>query len=378
MSIQENINTFRTALKRDISRISKIGTWESLSDAAVFISIVIFVVSIALDSLFYVAFCIILHFPIFISPVKASQPQFFLGLTVILHVFLNTFSLTYASVRLYDQIISKPVKSLVMRMRNINRGEMTDYLLSGKLTKPFSSSNDDETWIDMVQGYVDTAASEKFLDELTGCFNRKYFSQVLDGHMKTLSMVNKNSANTPKTYSTDLYAVFLIDIDFFKRVNDDFGHAAGDEVLKKVGTTLRKLLGDDGVVIRNGGEEFLVVASAKYPYDFANTAERINQAFRDNISIASPTTGEVRKITCSIGYVTYPFYEVGADLSLQNHVDLADQAMYMSKVSGRDTWHELISNKVPPSSFDVLKICSDSQYGVEKGYISIRSNPNRN
>lgn len=377
MSFKESYNTFKTNFIRDYNRISKIGTWESLSDAAVYISIVIFAVTFVLDFIFYFAFCGILGFKIFTNPITMPRAQMFLLLGVFLHIFLTTLGITFHSVKLYDVIISQPVKKLLLQMRNINQGDMTDYLLSGRVSKPFASNGAEETWIDMVQGYVDTAASEKFMDELTGCFNRKYFSQILDHHMKTVTLSYKLAGNSPKTYSTDTYAVFLIDIDFFKKVNDDFGHAAGDEVLKKVGSTLRKLLGENGVVIRNGGEEFLVVCSAKYPYDFSKTAEKINQVFRDEISVKSPTDGEVRQITCSVGYVQFPLYDASVELTLQNHVDLADQAMYMSKLSGRNTWHELVANKVPPSTFDVSKFCNDSQYGIDKNYIRIRAASNK-
>ena len=135
---------------------------------------------------------------------------------------------------------------------------------------------------------------------------------------------------------------------------------------------MRRLLGDVGVVIRNGGEEFLIIASAKFPYDFSHTAHMINQAFRDNISIHSEVTGETRKITCSVGYVYYPLYDSTELLSLQNHVDLADQAMYLSKINGRDTWRELVANKRPPVGFDLTKFCSDPDYGVKKDYLTIR------
>ena len=125
-------------------------------------------------------------------------------------------------------------------------------------------------------------------------------------------------------------------------------------------------------MVRNGGEEFLIIVSAKFPYDFSRTANMINKAFRDNISIHSDVTGETRKITCSVGYVSYPLYDSAEILSLQNHVDLADQAMYLSKIGGRDTWHELVANKRPPKNFDLTKFCSDPDYGVIKGYLTVR------
>lgn len=373
MSIKESVSTFKDNFVRDYKRISKIGTWDSLSDAAVYISVVILIVTTILDLIFYVSFCSILDFPLIAKIGRIDSRQIFLFFAVVLHILFTTFAITTVSVKLYDQIISKPVKQLVLQMRNLNKGEMTDYLLSGKLSKPFSTSGMEETWLDIVQGYVDIASSEKYIDELTGCFNRKYFSQVLDGHMKNSLMFDRRDSSAPKTYDTDVYAVFLIDIDYFKRVNDDFGHAAGDDVLKAVGHTLRNLFADEGVVIRNGGEEFLVVTCAKYPHDFSKTAEAINQAFRDHIHIKSPTTNEVRNITCSVGFVSFPLFDGMIDLTLQNHVDLADQAMYLSKLEGRNQWHELVGKKVPPFGFDLYKFCSDTQYGVNKGYITVRS-----
>ena len=364
------MSSFRTGFKRRFNRIARVGTWESLFDAAVYISTVTFAATLLFDLIVYYLFCLLMSYDPIVSSMPKDQSAFLL--TMIIHLLLTTTIITIVVVIIYDQVISKPVKKLLMQMRNINRGDMTDYLLSGKLSKPFAAIGREETWIDMVQSYVDTAASEKFLDELTGCFNRKYFTQVLVNYMKMQFLANPIS-KAPKTYDTDVFAVFLIDIDHFKKVNDDFGHAAGDEVLRKVGSTLRKLLGDVGVVIRNGGEEFLVIASAKYPYDFSNTAESINRAFRNNISIEGPK-GEVRQITCSVGYVHYPLFDSkNVDLSLQNHVDLADQAMYISKMSGRDTWHELVGNKVPPKDFDLTRFCSESDYGVNKGYLTIRS-----
>ena len=364
-------SSLKKRFTRYLARVMRVGKWDNKSEAAVFITVVSFIATSLVDIVVYLFFCILAEMDPFLLIWDMDKVQLALLLANILHVFAQTLVITFLMVLLYDNMITKPVKSLILQMRNINRGEMTDYLLSGKLSKPFATLGKEETWIDMVQSYVDTAASEKYLDELTGCFNRKYFSQVLINYMNTQLMAHPITG-APKTYSTDVFAVFLIDIDHFKLVNDDFGHAAGDEVLRQVGSTLRRLLGDVGVVIRNGGEEFLVIASAKFPYDFSRTAKAINNAFRNNISIHSDVTGETRPITCSVGFVAYPLYDAKELLTLQNHVDLADQAMYLSKINGRDTWHELVANKRPPNDIDISKFCSDPDYGVKKGYLSIR------
>ena len=353
------------------NRVMRVGKWDSLNEAAVFVAVITYAASFVVDAFTYLFFCILSNMDPLLFVAEMDRVQLAFMMALILHFLVSSTAITIILVKLYDYMILKPVKSLMMQMRNLNRGDMTDYLLSGKLSKPFASIGREETWVDIVQSYVDTASSEKYLDELTGCFNRKYFTQVLGNYMRTQLMANPITG-APKTYNTDVFAVFLIDIDHFKFVNDDFGHAAGDDVLRQVGSTLRKLLGDVGVVIRNGGEEFLIIASEKFPYDFSRTAERINRAFREHISIHSDVTGETRQITCSVGYVSYPLYDSVEFLTLQNHVDLADQAMYLSKIGGRDTWRELVANKRPPKGFDLTKLCSDPDYGVQKGYLSVR------
>ena len=360
-----------TRFNEYIKRVSRVGKWDNIKDCAVYVGVTIYFATFAVDLIIYLFFCILSGFDplLVVSDMDRIQLAFFFA--VILHFIVSSTMFTIILVKLYDHIIMQPVKSLLMQMRNVNKGDMTDYILSGRLSKPFASIGNEETWVDMVQSYVDTASAEKYIDELTGCFNRKYFTQVLVNYMRTQFLANPIT-NAPKTYNTDVFAVFLIDIDHFKLVNDDFGHAAGDEVLRQVGKVLKKLLAEDGVVIRNGGEEFLIIVSAKFPYDFSRTANMINKAFRDNISIHSDVTGETRKITCSVGYVSYPLYDSAEILSLQNHVDLADQAMYLSKIGGRDTWHELVANKRPPKNFDLTKFCSDPDYGVIKGYLTVR------
>lgn len=358
-------------LKFTMNRVNNVGTWDSLSDAVLYISIRILFVNTIINILGYLLFCFLADFQVFASIYSMPIVQKSLVVFIILNVLISSFVQTYFLVNYYNKIIHKPLIQLMKKLRSINNDE-NDYLLSGKLTRPFSSVGD-ETWLDMVQGYVDMNSAEKYMDELTHCFNRKYFQQVMVDFMKVQFMGKNQNPSIPKTYSTDVYAVFLIDIDHFKKVNDDFGHAAGDDVLRSVSFTLRNLIGDKGVVIRNGGEEFLIVMMEKFPYDFSKTAQAINDAFRREISVSSRATGEVRNITCSVGYVSYPIFDGDANiLSLQDHVDLADQAMYLAKTESRDTWRELVSLKRPGSNVDLVKLCNDVQYGVDKGIFTVR------
>lgn len=364
---------FKKRMKEAYDRITNVGSWYSVSDVVVFVGVVVLLASILINLIGYVGACLACGYPLFSFIWASSSQQVYLKVFFILNTLISTVGVTGIFVTLYDKLINRPVKTLLFKIRDMGDDAMVSYLISGKLSRPFKKANGNETWVEMVEDYVDTASAEKYMDELTGCFNRKYFSQVLVQLMKTQMMMNP-VGNTPKTYSSDVFGVFLVDIDHFKRVNDDFGHASGDDVLRSVGQNLRDLIGDNGVVIRNGGEEFLIIVNAKFPYDFATVANSINDCFRKNISVSSPITGDVRKITCSVGFVSYPLYDGKShELSLQNHVDLADQAMYLAKVNGRDTWRELVAMKTPNGNTDIGKLCSDPSYGVDNGYVTVRT-----
>lgn len=364
----------RDKFTKTYDKMFRVGYWDSLSDAALYIGTVVFLISLVVNVFGYAIVCSMIKLPFFIWFWNMTSLQNSLFVFFLINIIVTTFVITLTIINLYDKIINKPVRSLQLQMRGMGNDERLQYLISGKLSRPFSAENSNETWLDMVQDYVDTASAEKYYDELTGCFNRKYFSQILVQFMKTHMLCHPVIPNSPKTYNSDVFGVFLIDIDHFKRINDDFGHASGDEVLRNVGSSLRMAVGDLGVVIRNGGEEFLIVAAAKFPYDFALLATKINNVFRENISVSSPVTGETRRITCSVGFVNYPLYEdKNFELSLQNHVDLADQAMYIAKMNGRDTWRELVALKTPPAGdTDVTKFCSDPDYGIGRGFVSVR------
>jgi len=135
-------------------------------------------------------------------------------------------------------------------------------------------------------------------------------------------------------------AVFLIDIDGFKSINDRHGHDTGDIALVAIARTLVAVCGPDAVVARWGGEEFLVGCRQLGAGDAAETAERLRHA----VSGAAIGRG-VGTVTVSIGFASAPIFPpsggaaAGADSGhWPDAVILADRALYAAKRSGRDTW----------------------------------------
>lgn len=147
-------------------------------------------------------------------------------------------------------------------------------------------------------------------DSLTGVFNR---SAVIERAVKALR--------------TDRAVMILLDIDEFKKINDDFGHPTGDAVILGIVNCLRETLGDQGILGRVGGEEFTVVLPGKSMADGLRMAENMRAA------IANHTFGDPvnRRITASFGVSDN---RAGTDFDAA--YGLADSALYAAKRSGRD------------------------------------------
>jgi diguanylate cyclase (GGDEF)-like protein len=157
-------------------------------------------------------------------------------------------------------------------------------------------------------------------DPLTGLANRRHFQAAIRG----LSSQQGLAAS-----------VFLIDVDHFKRINDGFGHAAGDTVLIEIAQRLRQAVRDDDLIVRWGGEEFLIVARARARE--AAFAPQLAQRLLDLVG-GRPVHHEGRDIavTASIGFVSLPIAPHGLRLSWERAIDLVDTVMYLAKAHGRN------------------------------------------
>jgi diguanylate cyclase (GGDEF)-like protein len=151
------------------------------------------------------------------------------------------------------------------------------------------------------------------VDELTGTKNRRRFREDLD-----LLYAQAQRLGAP-------LSLIMLDLDHFKEYNDTFGHPAGDEVLQRLGSTLRSSLRSHDVVARYGGEEFVVLLPATDEREAMDVAERLRR------SIASGAWPR-RQVTASLGVGT-----IGPRTSSASAlVEHADRAMYQSKQAGRN------------------------------------------
>ena len=162
------------------------------------------------------------------------------------------------------------------------------------------------------------------IDPLTGVNNRRFFEQRL---IEEVSSVIRANAEI---------SCLFIDIDHFKKVNDNYGHQAGDEILRGVAQIIRELVRSTDVVARYGGEEFIVLLSHKGKQKAAEIAERIRKTIEQRI-FTDPQHGEI-KVTTSIGINSLNTTEHEGEVKdvASLFVVRADRALYQAKNSGRN------------------------------------------
>ncbi len=155
-------------------------------------------------------------------------------------------------------------------------------------------------------------------DPLTGLFNRRY---LIDAPARELHRADRRDEPA---------SLLLLDVDHFKRINDDYGHGAGDAVLRQLGEVLNNNTRGEDIVARYGGEEFIVVLPGTHAAEAGVCAENLRQITRQ-----LPLAHEGRilpRLTVSIGISAYPTdASDGASL-----IRAADGALYAAKRSGRD------------------------------------------
>lgn len=157
-------------------------------------------------------------------------------------------------------------------------------------------------------------------DSLTNLYNRRYIDEQLP---IDLERAFRNS---------DPVSFIYVDIDYFKKINDQYGHIAGDQILEKIACVfLRHIRRKDGWVARYGGDEFLICL----PELSRNTAGKIANRLRHAVEIKSFHINDIHiKVTCSFGVQTV--YKTSGVHSVNHVVELMDKKLYQAKKKGRN------------------------------------------
>ena len=153
---------------------------------------------------------------------------------------------------------------------------------------------------------------DKDSDSLTGLLNRKPFEGKV--------------ANILKQRSDTNHWLAIVDIDNFKKINDNYGHGVGDIILKELSEILKHTFRDNDEIFRFGGEEFVIILT---DVDFVDTAQNIFERLKNNAS--KNTFSSALKITISLGFV-----EITPNTPINELVTQADQALYYAKNNGKN------------------------------------------
>ena len=182
-------------------------------------------------------------------------------------------------------------------------------------------------WFSLVGGYItrlrarisnalSTIENLAIIDDLTQVFNRRQMYRILE-HQKALG-----------DRGIHPFSICIFDLDHFKRVNDTFGHAAGDIVLKTVAQETQKNLRNIDHIARYGGEEFILILTNAERKEAVDCAERIRHVIAEIVFEKLP---DDFRVTISVGVTEYKACE-----PIQEAINRSDKALYRAKLNGRD------------------------------------------
>lgn len=170
-------------------------------------------------------------------------------------------------------------------------------------------------------------------DELTKIYNRRYFNSRFDKEI-----VRSRRYKRP-------ISVIMVDVDHFKTFNDTNGHQGGDEVLKKVASTLKQQTRSCDILARYGGEEFVILLTETEKTSAVEAAEKFRKAIHDK-KFKGEETQPNGRVSISLGVANYPA-DADDPFAL---IEYADKCLYMAKFSGRDRVCSSFEGKEKPQA----------------------------
>jgi diguanylate cyclase (GGDEF)-like protein len=216
-------------------------------------------------------------------------------------------------------------------------------------------------------------AQASITDSLTGLSNRRFLTEYLEKEVALLHRRYHRLAEEPSGIEVLDLAFVMIDLDHFKTINDSAGHAAGDAVLRQMRDVLKAASRASDIIVRWGGDEFLLVARELSGDGLSELAERIRTRVEQHVFDVGE--GRVVRVSCSVGFACYPFFKEQLDaLSWEQVISVADRALYVAKASGRNSWvglHPGITALPIQGLFGA--ICHGTQQLVRDGTLRVNS-----
>jgi diguanylate cyclase (GGDEF)-like protein len=185
-----------------------------------------------------------------------------------------------------------------------------------------TSSGESFAWAIVIADVTDSVnlvnrlEAAAYIDVLTGIYNRRHFAELAAPFIERA--IRQQSP----------YYIMMLDIDFFKNVNDTYGHLAGDEILKMTAARIKKTIRSYDLFARYGGEEFIILLTDPIERDVLALADRIRVGVSEMVC---EYAGNTIRVTCSIGVAKNT-----ENCTLDDLIDQSDRAMYHAKGTGRN------------------------------------------
>ncbi len=212
-------------------------------------------------------------------------------------------------------------------------------------------------------------------DSLTGLKNRRFLDDFIEMEISAIDrQLSDLGGEQNKTQRVDIapgLVFMMIDLDGFKLINDTYGHHAGDQALKQVRDILQSCCRESDIIIRWGGDEFLIIGRNTN----ANNAEKLAERIRYRLAQHTYRLGgdAIGRMSGSIGFALYPFVPLTPGFcSWEKIIAVADRGAYIAKENGRNAWVGLLGNKQTTME-DLSDLKQNLPLLIQKQRIKIRT-----
>ena len=293
---------------------------------------------------------------VFITPMMVAWAQFGdapaavrtyrLLLTVAVMIVMG--SLVFAKQLLLDQELLS-----LLRLSRYNLDEMR------RMKDELESKEQSLRWHSLELQRKNLELQEiSFTDALTGVWNRRYLEEIVTAEAGQVlrNYQRARGGDIRRLDHRDLVFI-MVDMDFFKEVNDEYGHPTGDRLLQLVAERLTTVVRKSDVLVRWGGEEFLIMSRSTDPTGTPAFCRRILEIISKEPFDLGPGI-KIRK-TCSVGWAPYPWCRPAFEaLCAEESIALADAALYRAKALGRNVSVGLVASAAASRNPDAITLAS--------------------
>jgi diguanylate cyclase (GGDEF)-like protein len=234
----------------------------------------------------------------------------------------------YKKAQNFVRKINKPLLKIISLTKNVGKKKKLEKLASTGVTEIDLLNENFNNMVkkldERTKKLIEVEAKRELqehlanIDALTGAYNRRFLSNFTESYLKIVKR------------EKSIFSLMIVDIDDFKFVNDTYGHNVGDEILILLVDQMKDLLRENDIIVRFGGDEFIVLLPDTNQENTINVANKLLEKINE---IRCPFKDEFVSITVSIGTAEYN----KNDENIESIIRRADESLYTSKHKGKNT-----------------------------------------